>query len=84
MVGDEVLRAAMRSAIAEVVRQHLPDATGAGRLGGYLVTFDWVDIGPGSGEHVIVDGRDPRVAVRSLSRALAGGNVAGAPGSRLR
>ena len=80
MVGDEALRAAMRSAIAEVARQHLPDATGAWAAGGLTcLTFDWVDIGRCSGEQrQSSTGRDPRVAVRSLSRALAGGSAAGA------
>ena len=84
MNGDEALRAALRSAIAAVASEHLPDATGAGRLGGFLVTFDWIDIGPGSGEHIVIDGRDPRTAVRWLSRALASRGAPGAPGSRLR
>ena len=84
MSGDEALREGLRGAVAQVIYEHLAGATSAGRLGGFLLTFDWVDIGDAAGEHLVVDGRDPYVAARALVRTLHGSSRPGSPGSRAR
>jgi hypothetical protein len=68
--GEEAFREGLREAVAAAVREHLIGATGAGQLGGFLLTFDWIDIGDAAGEYLVVDGRDPKVAARALTRAV--------------
>jgi hypothetical protein len=84
MLGDEALGERLRLAVAQVVNEHLAGATSAGRLGGFLLSFDWVDIGDAAGEHLVVDGRDPHVAAKALVRTLYGVGRPGSPGSRAR
>lgn len=84
MSGDEALREGLRGAIGQTIREHLAGTTGAGRLGGFLLSFDWIDIGVAAGEHLVVDGRDTQVAVRALSHSVRGRQPRGGPGTRLR
>jgi hypothetical protein len=84
MSGDEALREGLRGAVAQVIHEHLVGATSAGRLGGFLLSFDWVDIGDAAGEHLVVDGRDPQVAAKTLVRTLHGSRRPANPGSRAR